>query len=284
MICASIGRLEVQRKAGEAGNLYGRYVLRLRGTQEHFQIEVLPAADQSTITLSCCGLRWNVSCDQDDAQLLPHLLPNLLDFCMAGAMDSQESPGLVLVQREEDRVLLAASLIFAQSEKIAIRSLPIPKTIPTDFLSVYKDQSAAIAATRQSFGVFSQWLGALLPDAVAGTMLFVKLGSSALWFMRFPLTSYIRFQLGEFTNFININWIVTDRSFSEVVHSRGQLRKGLGDLATLLRGTVIIVNRYAHHIQSIFGPQIIDAVEILNLFLSRLRTCGLGGSSTRFAS
>jgi len=258
----------VQRKANGASNLYGRYILSLRGTQEHFQIEALPVADHSTITLSCDGLRWDVSCNQVDAQAVSRLLPNLLDFCTAGAIATQESSGLVLVQREEDRVLLAASSIFAQPGKIAIRCLPMPKMIPTDFLFASNDQSAA---TKQNFAVFSQWLGVLLPHAAPGTMLFVKLDPSALWFMRFPLTSYIRFQLGEFTNFININWIVTDRSFSEVVYSRDQLRKGLGDLATLLRGTVIIVNRYAHHIKSIFGPQVIEAVEILRLFLGRLK-------------
>jgi len=273
VICASIGRLEVQRKADRASNLYGRYVLSLRGTQEHFQVEALPAADHSTLTLACGGWHWNVSRDKGDKQALSRLLPNLLDFCMAGAMDSQESPGLALVQRERDQVSLATSSIFVRPGKITMRSLPMPKMIPTDFLFASKDQSAA---TRQSFAVFSQWLGALLPDATPGTMLFVKLSPSALWFMRFPLTSYIRFRFGEFTNFTNINWIVTDRSFSEVVYSRDQLRRSLADLVTLLRGTVIIVNRYAHHIKSIFGPQIIEAVEILGLFLGRLKDVRVG--------
>lgn len=272
MFCTSIGRLEVQ-KAVAGADLYGRYILSLRDTHEHFQVEALPAADHSTLTLSCGGRHWDVSCAQRDTHALSRLLPNLLDFCMAGAIDSQESPGLVLVHREGDQVLLAASSIFVRPGKIAIRCLPMPKTIPTDFLFVSKDQSAA---TRQSFAVFSQWLGALLPNAAPGTMLFVKLSSSALWFMRFPLTSYVRFRLGEFPNFTNINWIVTDRSFSEVVYSRDQLRKGLGDLVTLLRGTVIIVNRYAHHIKSIFGPQITEAVEILSLFLGRLKDVRVG--------
>ena len=270
VIRTSIGRLEVQRVSGGATDLYGQYVLGLTGTPERFHVEVLPAADSFALALSCDGWHWNVSCETDVAQVLPRLLPNLLDFCVAGAMHSQESSSLVLVQRNGDHVLLVTSSIFVQPGKIAIRRLSMPKTIPTDFLSIDKDQ---LVATRESFAAFSHWLGTLLPDSdLTGPMLLlVKLSPSALWFMRFPLTSYIRFHLGEFANFTNINWIVTDRSYSEVVYSRDQLRRDLSELATLLRGTVIIVNRYAHDTKRSFGSQIAEAIEILHVFLSRLK-------------
>jgi hypothetical protein len=94
--------------------------------------------------------------------------------------------------------------------------------------------------------------------------LLVKLDESQLWFMRFPFTSYIHLKLGEFANYTNVSWIVTDRSFTEVVEDHLALKSLFRAAPEMLQGALIVVNRYAAHFHSpVFGKDVRNAVELL---------------------
>jgi hypothetical protein len=272
-----IGRLSGEKTEQGSADLAGRYVFSLKGASEPFQVQVRSSADRRfPIALSCNNLEWSISCDPENCHILPRLLPSLLDSCVAGALASGELPVFLAVQDDGDFVWLATSSMSKQRGEITIKRLRSPQTVPTDFLLANaRDQEGQI---KESFQIFSQWCGPLLSDLdPPDRMLFVKLALGCRWMMCFPFSSYVRFNLGEFAAFTNVNWIVTDRSFSEVMFSWALLQKGLSSLANLLQGTVIVINRYLQHMKGACGPQVEEAVEVLRLLLSSVKDVQVDG-------
>lgn len=208
---------------------------------------------------------------------IPASLSDLFsDACGAHLLRAPESYFFVSVQlviTQRGRAVRFISIPSWFEGPIWVTSLPVPEDIPMEYIYGTEDQRQA---TLQSYEYFSNWIGSW-PGTLSSTpLLAIKLDPQCLWFIRFPVTSYIHLGLGIFGKCAGAQWIVTDRSFCTTVSNRTGLAAGLSSVETLLEGTVIILNVYRRHLTGTAGTQVKEAVRVLKELLVGLQNVPVG--------
>lgn len=107
---------------------------------------------------------------------------------------------------------------------------------------------------RESFVKYRSWIGQD-PDwagdrALNKCRLVVKVDPSELWFLRFPLGMYCRLELGQFRRYEAVQWIVSDRTVSQVVSVSRATEAALDNVRDFLAGAYVIVNTYNAHLKA----------------------------------
>lgn len=78
-------------------------------------------------------------------------------------------------------------------------------------------------------------------------ILTIKVHPDELWFLRFPLSIFNQLQYAPFTAYSEVEWIVTDKGFTQNTYERARMRAELSDFQGLFEHSVVIVNTYKEH-------------------------------------
>jgi hypothetical protein len=131
-------------------------------------------------------------------------------------------------------------LVFAPGGDAELKSiiLPIPTNNELDDLSrgSVEDFSAWFAA----------WSRSTIEPGAGERILLVKVDEWQSWFLRVPLTLFVRRSLSGLDSYESLSWIVTDRTFADVIQNRSDLIALFEDAEALIRGTVVAINTYPH--------------------------------------
>jgi hypothetical protein len=216
---------------------------------------------------------WMVQCS--DPRDFHSARSALSDACRAHQLKSSESYCFISVQSVDSAgaQVRVATIPLWSDGPICIKRLSVPKEIPLDYVYATEDQKEA---TLQSYDFFLDWLGAKTSAFGSPALLVIKLDPDCLWFLRFPISSYIRFRFGAFGQYVGVQWVVTDRSFVTTVSNRVELVTGLSRAESLLEGTLVIINTYKSHLQSKTGDQLQEALSILKQLINAVQNVSIG--------
>jgi len=183
-------------------------------------------------------------------------------------MQTDEFFDLVDVTLSKGLVVIVAVVTMPLPGNISIRTLPIPE-LDDEFRNSWVDQ---LQATRDSYESLVDWAGELVPGAEGDRRtLILKLQEGQTWFLRFPLSSFSRLKLGEFAKYGQVHWILSNRSFSDTVEQRRELLRLLSDTASLLEGTVVVVNKYRKQIEGRGGSALNEGFLLIEELVSQYK-------------
>jgi hypothetical protein len=200
---------------------------------------------------------------------------HLRDVVSAAAIHQEIADFLLVRPRDTGGIFMIGFHRGSDSTgEIRIRELPQPTRVNINYATV--DDDDLLTPTKRSHREFERWAGRPLQGTTTpGTsvdLLVVKVDPTELWFLRFPLGLYIRFHLGEFATYARIQWIVTDRTFTDNARNRLETAVLLEDTAALLRHTVVIVNIYRKHVEEPrFSAKVVATFRLLDTLLSQLQ-------------
>jgi hypothetical protein len=221
-------------------------------------------------------MNWALNCDHDEA--IPALLPEIFDICLASYVSGPDASFLLVLSADSNSVWLSGSRQDLDGNgQIYIRKRTTPAAIDMEFMFEDDDPNESVRRSHESF---LAWLGDadLLPaGSRVGLLLTVKVAADSLWFLRFPLNLYTRLQLNRFSSYSSILWIVTQRTLLTNAVCRWRLKKGLNDLATLIGGTVVVLNEYKAFLDRPEGTQIRQANDLLQHLLRQYENVFVDG-------
>jgi len=210
-------------------------------------------------------LEWRVFCD--NARLVEVSDP-LLRRISIPAMHPNECFDLVDVSLWNDLAVIVVVVTIPQPGTISIRALPIPE-LDDDFRCSWVDQ---LQATRDSYKSFVNWAGELIPEAKGGRRtLLIKVQEGQTWFLKFPLASFSRLKIGEFSKYDQVHWILSERSFSDTVEKRRELLQLLSDTTALLDGTIVLINKYRKQIEGQEGSALDEGFRLIEELVSQYK-------------
>lgn len=126
---------------------------------------------------------------------------------------------------------------------------PIDPDTSWTFTDARSDQRSSL---REAYNTLVQWLGSeslLFREIETATQprLVVKVDSSSLWFLQFPLNTFLQLGIGSFVRYRDVEWITTSKSFFQHGLQYRQISDDLRDLKSFISGSVIVINTYREH-------------------------------------
>ena len=85
-----------------------------------------------------------------------------------------------------------------------------------------------------------------MADAKTNSHLCVKIHPSEIWFLAFPLEHFCQYNLGGFTSYRNVEWILSKKSFSRNAFERTLIHNELQNVKEFFKHSLILVNTYSH--------------------------------------
>jgi hypothetical protein len=158
---------------------------------------------------------------------------------------------LYVTQIKEGKVLVVFLRNHQSLNSLVQTSLHVP-IVPDVGWSFFGDSDDQYHQILTAYKSFRSWIGkeslmlCSLEDESERTLT-VKLNESSLWLARFPLSLFVQLHIGEFNRYRNVEWIVSNKTFSQHFYEKNVIGEELSDITTFLSKTVIILNTYSEH-------------------------------------
>jgi hypothetical protein len=169
---------------------------------------------------------------------------------------------LALISSHESR---SCTLLFAQGGTTEVTSLLLPMPAPEVL------DELQLANVEEYCAWFTDWSRRVVGALSGPRSLIIKVDNEQSWILRVPFTLFVRRLCSGFQFYESISWIVTDRSFLEVIQNRKALHNLLADSARLLKGTVVILNTYQHHLEAVDAELVASGVSAVEIILRQLQ-------------
>jgi hypothetical protein len=220
-------------------------------TQNKINVSLVLAGPNQFI-LSAGETAIHVRCQSDDQ--LSVLFQWLIDVLVSKIVTASTCTLMLVRSSGRGTVVLAQIEQRSEHEWEALMTEYSPETGLTEIsdsfmLSSGSEQECAI---RHSFIKYCSWVGQA-SDWKSGCSakkhrLLVKVDPAELWFLRFPLGMYCHFELGQFCRYDAVQWIVSDRTVSQVVSVSQLTETALSNVSEFLAGAYVIINTYEVHL------------------------------------
>lgn len=107
------------------------------------------------------------------------------------------------------------------------------------------------------------------------TLLRVKVHPEEHWFARFPLGVFAKFHFAGFESYVACQWIVTERTISQIAANQTKTECEIADTKSFLEGTYILINTYQRHANTGDAPFIENGFDLLMQLLGQLQSITL---------
>jgi hypothetical protein len=187
----------------------------------------------------------------------------LADIDASRRLAGTESIDLLAIASSDESSL--CQFLFAPGGSTRTKSflLPVPTTRELEDLR---------QRTVEEFGAwFASWSRNAINPKTKNRMLLVKVDEGQSWLLRVPLPLFIRRSMPGFEAYESIQWIVTDRTFAQVVGYRRDLIALLEDAESLIRGTVVVLNTYPHLRQALDAELVVAGTTVAETILGQLQ-------------
>jgi len=232
--------------------------------QNEIKCSLMPAG-QSQFILSAGDTAISVRCRNNDQFSI--MFPWLIDVLVSKTLTPSACSIMLLRSSGTGTVILARVQQRSKSEWDAFltehaRVAGLTEIFDSFTLSSGFEQEDAI---RQSFIKYVSWSGQALDwkneDGYTKHRLLVKVDPGELWFLRLPLGMYCHFELGQFCNYGAVQWIVSDRTVSQVVSVSQSTETALNNVSDFLAGAHVLLNTYEFHLNRF--PELRESTDLL---------------------